>query len=360
MTRINNNYFETLIRERHPEIASDDAAVRDLALELAHEWERNGGAPDGYLQSVTPERFLEDRMSGMAQSRGILSLLSRVSRPVAPAPAPVDRAEMATELASRLHDDWRRSRFRPETGLYEPRMKTTRDQAWIDAHGGVTQVDIANTAYRDLPTDWQAENGAAAEVAVSLVLERVARGESLDDPRWFESASSEVHEQWRVRNGHRTDDDFRRMDVPFNELETEALRDLDRAHVRAAIALFNDEYRVPVRREVLAQVRDLIFPEMSDAAPELTTAVLETWAEMSVEERRESWQSESGGDAMGRGGLPGIVIQAHIESLRDRSGDVSLSGARTRAVELLRDRETRSLIAESLRVAREAAREGRR
>ena len=52
--------------------------------------------------------------------------------------------------------------------LYEPRWMTTTDNAWIKLQGS-DQVDIANTAYPDLPSDWQAENLAAAARALSPV-----------------------------------------------------------------------------------------------------------------------------------------------------------------------------------------------
>ena len=69
--------------------------------------------------------------------------------------------ELAGMLAAQLHEDWRKPRYRSATRDYEPRVKPTRDEAWIAAHNK-TEVDIANTGYLDLPQDWQAENKASA------------------------------------------------------------------------------------------------------------------------------------------------------------------------------------------------------
>lgn len=130
--------------------------------------------------------------------------------------------ELTAEVAGVLHDEWRRPRRRKETGDYEPRLKVTKDQTWIDAHGGQNQVDIANTNYEDLPADWQAENKASAAVAVGEVL-RVFRGNRdmehafnasrLSDHYGYldygiggisknvERMSGIVHEEWLKRNG---------------------------------------------------------------------------------------------------------------------------------------------------------------
>jgi hypothetical protein len=41
---------------------------------------------------------------------------------------------------------------------YEPRIKQVKDRAWIENHNGETEVDIANTLYAELPSEWQREN----------------------------------------------------------------------------------------------------------------------------------------------------------------------------------------------------------
>ncbi|TSC93126.1 MAG: hypothetical protein CEN89_241 [Candidatus Berkelbacteria bacterium Licking1014_7] len=78
-----------------------------------------------------------------------------------------------TELGSLLHDEWRAPR-KQEDGTFEPRIKSTKDQAWVEK-SGTDQVDIANTSYEDLPEDWKGENKASAEVSMSSVYETVSQ-----------------------------------------------------------------------------------------------------------------------------------------------------------------------------------------
>jgi len=113
-------------------------------------------------------------------------------------------------VASALHEDWRQTR-RQADGNFEPRVKTTKDEAWVAAHG-TDQVDIANTAYGDLPADWQAENKAAATVVVRLLGRGAVNLAAAEDR---ERAGSEIHDEWLARN------DWARggnLDVPFSQL----------------------------------------------------------------------------------------------------------------------------------------------
>jgi len=62
-----------------------------------------------------------------------------------------DKHVRVTELASAFHEDWRKTR-KQEDGSFEPRIKETKDEAWIQKHG-TNQVDIANTTFGELPED---------------------------------------------------------------------------------------------------------------------------------------------------------------------------------------------------------------
>lgn len=141
-------------------------------------------------------------------------------------------AEMVEALASVLHEDWRTPRRRPATGDYEPRLKATKDAAWIAAHAGQTDVDIANTPYQDLPSEWQAENRASAEVAIAVVGDALARGQSLD-AGFVEAASAVIHTRWVERNGAWATPEQK---LPYQDLSVEE-KEKDRLIVRAAIAL---------------------------------------------------------------------------------------------------------------------------
>lgn len=137
-----------------------------------------------------------------------------------------------TNLADRLHDEWRVSRFRKETGDCEPRTKITKDKLWSEAHGGATEVDIANTRYEDLPSDWQAENKASAEVAVAEVEKAIATGVSLDDS-FLELASSVLHNKWLERNASWASEEQKKPYMDLSEREKEK----DRVIIRKAIEI---------------------------------------------------------------------------------------------------------------------------
>lgn len=142
-----------------------------------------------------------------------------------------EREAMVSELASQLHDEWRASR-RQEDGSYEPRIKSTRDESWISAHG-TDKVDIANTPFSELPDDWKGENQAAAEVVVGVVFDAIDSGQELDD-EFIESASSVVHEEWVKRNEAWAPDELKK---PFKELSEEE-QEKDRSQVRKAIEIY--------------------------------------------------------------------------------------------------------------------------
>lgn len=135
------------------------------------------------------------------------------------------KAEAAAAVDSALHEDWRKTR-KQEDGSFEPRIKGTKDEAWVAAHG-TDQVDIANTSYADLPADWQAENKAAAEVIVEIMDEAAASGATVDlnEPTHRDYVGGRIHDAWLERN------DWARggeLDVPFDQLPpAEQAKDID-------------------------------------------------------------------------------------------------------------------------------------
>jgi len=136
-------------------------------------------------------------------------------------------------IASELHEEWRKTRLLDD-GNYDPRVKKTKDEEWIAVHGGVDEVDIANTPYVDLPADWQAENKAAAEVVVGILVGR--NGEvDLNDTEVRNATGSAIHSAWLERNSWATGGE---LDVPFDDLpEVEKSKDIDQ--VRVALGVFN-------------------------------------------------------------------------------------------------------------------------
>ncbi len=135
-------------------------------------------------------------------------------------------------LASEFHDEWRKPRWREKTRDHKPRIKKTKDQSWSQAHGGAIEVDIANTPYKELPSDWQAENKASAEVAVSEV-EKVIKAGTPPDESFIEFASSILHDKWLERNGSWAPPE---QSKPYSEL-TEEEKEKDRVIIRRTIAV---------------------------------------------------------------------------------------------------------------------------
>jgi len=132
------------------------------------------------------------------------------------------QAEAVTAVASALHEDWRKTRLQ-EDGTFEPRVKGTKDEAWIATHG-TDQVDIANTGYTELPADWQAENKAAAEVVVGVMGE--ANGAiDLSDEAQRSYVGGKIHDAWLSRNDWAAGGE---LDVPFDQLPpAEQAKDID-------------------------------------------------------------------------------------------------------------------------------------
>jgi hypothetical protein len=133
-----------------------------------------------------------------------------------------DNSRFITEVASAFHEAWRAGR-RKADGSYEPRMKETKDAAWIQAHN-TNQVDIANTAYAALPGDWQAENRASAEIAVQEILKNTTQ---MLTPAFIEQASNVIHIKWLERNswakGGELDMPYAQLPEPEKQKDREAL-----------------------------------------------------------------------------------------------------------------------------------------
>lgn len=145
----------------------------------------------------------------------------------------------AEKMGSYLHEEWRKTRLK-EDGTYEPRIKKSKDSEWIQKHG-TDEVDIANTKFEDLPSDWQYENLEAAKVAVDLVYEKVSSGEEIS-PEMIENLSSVVHEKWLERNDRVYNLNYWNsiLTQPYNALpEDEKAK--DRAQILLAIDMIKSE-----------------------------------------------------------------------------------------------------------------------
>ncbi|MDF2705199.1 MAG: hypothetical protein K0R62_851 [Nonomuraea muscovyensis] len=190
------------------------------------------GAAVAAVAAVAFAPHLLPRVTALA--RRVLTMLrealSRVGRIFA-ALLRTPRTRRIDTVAARLHEIWRAPRWR-QGGGFEPRLKTTKDQAWIRRHG-TDEVDIANTRYRDLPADWQKENKDSAAVGVRLVDDGRRRGADLTSVEFMEEASEQVHIAWLERNGAWAPPEQR---LPYRELSEEE-KEKDRVVVRAAVDL---------------------------------------------------------------------------------------------------------------------------
>jgi hypothetical protein len=131
-------------------------------------------------------------------------------------------------LAGKLHEDWQKA-HRNLRGN-EPHLKPTEDRIWTAAHNGRVAVDLSNTAFSDLPTDWQRENREAAKVALELVLECEADKQPLNDA-FVDRAAAVAHLRWLERVGSDAPPNLR---VPFARLPSEE-QEKDRHQIRMAI-----------------------------------------------------------------------------------------------------------------------------
>ncbi len=138
---------------------------------------------------------------------------------------------MVEALAAQAHEDWR-NQWRQKNGN-TPRIKDVKDQDWIETNG-TDKVDIAATAYKDLPSDWQTENKQGAETAVDLVLDAVRRCQDLNTS-FIEEAAAKIHTEWVKRNQWCKGTE---LDKPYEDLP-DAEQEKDRIWIRRAIEALN-------------------------------------------------------------------------------------------------------------------------
>ena len=135
-------------------------------------------------------------------------------------------------VASLAHEDWR-NEWRRQNGE-KPYFKTTADEEWIAANNGTTDVDMAATAYADLPPDLQNRDRLRANIAVGAVLAASKVKCALND-RFVEETAAAVHAKWTERNGNGAAEGTEKQFVELPNGEKEK----DRLFVRRAI----DAYR---------------------------------------------------------------------------------------------------------------------
>lgn len=134
-------------------------------------------------------------------------------------------------MGASFHEVWRDGyAAKPENidvdGRVKPRIKKTEDKEWIEAHGGIKEVDIYYTPFKDLPLDRKKDNLDAAKVVIDLVYDKIVNGEEIT-PEMIEEMSSVVHEAWMKRNSWEKES-RPHLFVPYSELpEEEKAKDRD-------------------------------------------------------------------------------------------------------------------------------------
>jgi len=172
--------------------------------------------------------------------------------------------ELAEEVASKLHEQWKTD-FRAKNGPDAPRWKAAKNaefEARVKAELGATgatvneagnvrindegnvEIDIAHMNYRQLTESWQAENRAAAQDGVAALemaaeagvseedlretlneaVERLEAGQTLDETFVAGNAARQVvmqagnliHDSWLQRNGSWAPEEQK---LPFGQLD---------------------------------------------------------------------------------------------------------------------------------------------
>lgn len=149
------------------------------------------------------------------------------------------RNQIVLQEAATGHTQWQEDRN------HEPRVKVLiadeeGNKKWINEgnecpEGFTVQesVDIANTAFSDLPADWKKENLLVNEGVVDVLMDKLESREALNEGT-VDDVAAFVHEQWLLRNPWAKAGD---LDVPFSELSEEE-QEKDRQYVRAAMQDF--------------------------------------------------------------------------------------------------------------------------
>jgi len=150
---------------------------------------------------------------------------------------------LSYSMGSDLHEEWRKTRLIVDKNgnkSFDPRWKSTKDNRFASKYlrqlqdgqtnekgnirnvKGEIEVDIANMTFNELPKDWQAENLAAAKVAIKSVFNDVSSKKNISQND-IESYASTVHDEWLTRNAWAKGGD---LDKPYSELpENEKSKD---------------------------------------------------------------------------------------------------------------------------------------
>lgn len=144
--------------------------------------------------------------------------------------AQTDTTKLEEAVAGKAHAAWA-AQFRKDNPGVESRVKETKDADWIKANG-TNKVDILNTKFKDLPSDWKAENLKGAQAAIGAfksagkeISKGLAKDKNMDISKPLERASAVVHKKWLERNGAWAQDDQKVAYSKLSEVEKQKDRD---------------------------------------------------------------------------------------------------------------------------------------
>ena len=141
----------------------------------------------------------------------------------------MNKSEIIKKVASAFHEKWKENRLQSD-GKYRPMIEKSRDEKRTKEHW-TDLVDIANTEFESLPSNWKYENFEAAKLAVNLVYDKVANWVDVSS-EMIEKMSKVVHEKWLERNW--IDWSFENQRVDYKKLSEEE-KDKDRMQIKLAI-----------------------------------------------------------------------------------------------------------------------------
>jgi 2'-5' RNA ligase len=238
-----------------------------LQLHIAEHFARDRGLPGGWdIDGPSLHRPDQTFIGNVPATHDTVRPAAEKATPAKKSTGSADQVESA-KIANALHEDWRKTRKQAD-GTFEPRVKKTKDQKWIDAHDS-DEVDIANTSYDDLPGDWQAENKAAGEV-VQRILKQRGGTVDLSDEKTRLEVGEEIHKAWLSRNDWAAGGD---LDVPFAELPKDE-QDKDTDQIKVAMrALASDAAKPAAPKKVAKAATKAVAPKTtttpSDSTPRL-------------------------------------------------------------------------------------------
>lgn len=115
----------------------------------------------------------------------------------------------------------------------------TRNKEQISEHG-TDEVDIANSSFAELPSDWQKKNLEAARVVINLVYDKIVAGEEITEDD-MNKMTATIHEEWLKRNSWVYDPNTGNPElaVPYEKLDPEE-QAKDIAQLKPAIKKVQD------------------------------------------------------------------------------------------------------------------------